>query len=181
MIRLRAMIGLVVVMLACTTLPADAAKRSDAPRTDPESVRIPYVSPPASNDHVVVPGQRMGNLTLGMTAQQVLDILGPPQPIPWTAGVMEYRWPRVSVFLRGSDQRVIELHFSDVAYRIDGGLTFDSTRRQVVATLGRPNLIWHAFDNEVYWYQSGLAMTFTKTDDTINSLYVCANPGVCYQ
>jgi hypothetical protein len=117
-----------------------------------------------------------------MGAQDALPALGPPlmpQPAPW-GGASEYRWPHVSVFLRNSDQKIIEIKLSDTDYRLDSGLTFDATRGDVVQKLGRPNLIWNDHGRQFYWYRSGLAMTFTNTDDTIDSLSVCADAGVCF-
>jgi hypothetical protein len=175
--------SLILALAAMALAPAAlAASRSDAPRIHADAVQIPSVSPPSNEDRLVVPGQRAGKLTLGMSAQQVLDIMGPPAmaaAIGWVGGVSEYRWPHASVFLRDSDQKVIEISLSDVAYHIDGGLTFDSTRAQVLAAYGRPDMIWHMYNREHYWWRTGISMTFTTTDDTVNSLQVCAHAGVC--
>jgi hypothetical protein len=94
-------------------------------------------------DNLIVPGQRIGQAALGMSAKALIDSLGAPREstkLPERT-VNEFR-DGITVVVRDSDLRVISIGTADAWYTTPEGIRAGSTELEVRAQLaGTPQVV----------------------------------------
>lgn len=159
-----AILAVVVVIAGCSSAP-------------------PLPPPPAQphyNDHLVVPGKRIGSVSIGMTAKQVLDVMGSPlQTYRFTDGA-NYRYSgNFYVLVDDATQQVWRAAIEDYSYQTKEGFGVGQTELEMRAKLGNPDSstnIGNGFPPTYrYCYKNGLAV-YTAPDGKIWRLSIF-NPG----
>jgi len=81
----------------------------------------------ASNDNLIVPGERVGRVFLGMTTAQLYRVMGEPtNTVAYNAGGFRYEWRDLSVIVNRSST-VTWMITSGSTYSLAGGVTVGSS------------------------------------------------------
>jgi len=117
---------------------------------------------PAIRDSQVVPGVRIGPLSVGMTASQLLEVMGAPNSENTTNYGHQYWWNDLSATVYARDGLV---HWvsdnSQGRYRLNNGIRQNSTLLEVRAQLPQPDHVDHYRGSppwESWCYDSGLEL-----------------------
>ncbi|MDQ7851314.1 MAG: trypsin-like peptidase domain-containing protein, partial [Armatimonadota bacterium] len=144
--------------------PSSPAPPAPAPTPEPTPVAA---RPPAPNDRVIVPGDRVGIVRIGDSLDEVIRTLGevptaagsqrPGQPSGW----IRYQWRnRVYAYVE-KDKRVIteagvwapnSREIAQPPFRTSEGLGLGSTESQVVAAFGSPTRRLQGTRHVIYIY-----------------------------
>lgn len=119
-------------------------------------VHLPMVQAQTLNDHLIVPSKRIGPMTLGMSATELVQIMGSPSSkLPGDVDV--YSWRDMSATVTKSGLWTTQICTSSPTYLTTQGLHVGSTDRSVVASLGNPNYSrvfnawWGPSYSNLYW------------------------------
>ena len=95
------------------------------------------------NDQKLVPGQRIGNLVIGMSDKQVYQLLGDPQMTGDAAHGFTYAYQPafVSVYTYEATQQVEEIATSNQAYSTAEGVQVGGTMLSLRSNYGEPDKI----------------------------------------
>ncbi len=158
-----------------------ASPAPPAPAPTPEPTPVAAARPPAPNDQVIVPGERVGIVRIGDGLDEVIRMLGevptasgserPGQPSGW----IRYQWRnRVYAYVE-KDKRVITeagvwapnpREIAQPPFRTSGGIGLGSTESQVVAAFGAPTRRQHGTRHVIYIYSSrGIAFFIGTSAD----------------
>jgi hypothetical protein len=91
---------------------------------------------PLQGDRLIVPGQRCGDIKVGMTIQEIEAAWGPPSTT--NPAVHLYQWAAKGVGVTGQRGRVVAITLSTGDYVTRQGLKVGSLRSEVLAALGQP-------------------------------------------
>lgn len=136
------------------------------------------------NDYEIVPGERIGAVSIGMTSQQLLEAMGQPVTTVPQGGLNGYKYePGDLVALVDNDtQRVFSVSARS-PYELNGGdLKSGQSELSMRATLGNPQSSRNIGNDEIpyflYCYTKGVSVhVMNGTIDTISIFY----PGnVCW-
>ncbi len=152
-------------------LTACAETESEGPQTVAEqeamsqrlnSFSLPNINPPRYDDKLIVPGQRAGNIFLGMTTAELWHVAGYPKDVIQEVGVTaQFHYSDFRVRVRDSDQRVVGIRVYGRSHSIGRSVMLGSTRSRLVAALGDPDDTWSWVDGDTnYFWRSGLAVAF---------------------
>jgi hypothetical protein len=92
-----------------------------------------------NSDHLVVPGDRIGPVSLGMTPKAVFQLLGPPNTTIGSA--LLWRYGDTSFFVRADDthQRVVQVAiYNDASFHTAEGARYGSTLQELDRIWGSP-------------------------------------------
>lgn len=137
-------------------------------------------------DQLIVPGDRVGPIYLGMPLRQVLEVLGDPQQsLEWGQDGfpgMLYQWGNdwrtgsngarylaradITVTVRNADQRVRAIGVLTPAYRTREGLTVGVSGARVLANLGPPSEKRSLQYGLQYCYRQGIHFGLDQTGGT---------------
>ena len=119
-------------------------------------VHLPMAQAQTLNDHLIVPSKRIGPMMLGMSATELVQIMGSPSSkLP--EGVDLYSWRDMSATVTKSGLWTTQICTSNPTYLTAQGLHVGSTDRSVVASLGNPNYSrlfnawWGPSYSNLYW------------------------------
>ena len=103
-------------------------------------VVLPTPTAAPSFDRVIVPGQRMGPVSLGMSGAQLLQALG--SPVESHSSFSDGTWNRfsngLSAFVRHSDTRVSMIVTGEDGYATAQGAGIGSSELEIRTRLGTP-------------------------------------------
>ena len=107
--------------------------------------------PPSTNDNLIVPGERVGNVRIGMSLAELFNVKGAPGktiPIPNTEAT-SYNYDGLTV---GADDRVYWIIAHDPRYRTGYGVATGSEQIFARGTYGEPKCVVTRGDETVYDY-----------------------------
>ena len=116
-------------------------------------------SPPTTPifDKLIIPGERIGPISLGMPQADVLKILGtPPKSSIHTDGHSRYYYADLTVFI-SRDSRVLRILTNSPEYATAGGIRVGMTEPEVRAKLGKPKSVIDP-GSSLLWYTYGSAL-----------------------
>jgi hypothetical protein len=98
------------------------------------------------DDNVIVPGQRLGLVTLGMTPDALLQALGPPDSSRGpSANRIQHRYNGrgLFVYVNVKSNRVDGVGTSDGRYRTARSVRVGASELELVSAQGAPKWRWH--------------------------------------
>lgn len=114
-----------------------------------------------ADDKLIVPGFRIGKWTLDMTMAKLVQMNGPAQSTPWTAGgadlkdgIWRHTWGHLSLraFTQGrTEQRIVALVAMDVTYKTAKSVGPGASKESVEAAYGKPTAVTMPFATEPRW------------------------------
>lgn len=132
------------------------------------------------NDHLIVPWQRIGPMSLGMSATELAQMMGSPSS--WRPGEVElYSWRDLTATVTKNGLWATQICTFNPTYMTAQGLHVGSTDLSIVAALGKPNYSrvfsawWGPSYSNLYW--PGLMMSVhLKGYDNNHSVWkICVN------
>jgi hypothetical protein len=139
----------------------------------------------AQNDHLIVPQERIGPIALGMTANELIHVMGEPMNTkrgPLDRGVDVYNWKNdLSATITKDGLYVTQICTFSPTYATVQGVRTGSTDLSVAALLGQPrnwrvhSAWWGPSYTDLYW--PGLMISIhRKGFDTNHMVWkVCVN------
>jgi hypothetical protein len=131
-----AVAGVLLTLTACEMIPLE--------REEPTALK--------SSDHIVVPGDRIGPVSLGMSPKAVFQLLGQPN---WTgSSAFLWRYGDSSFFVRVDDahQQVVQVAvYNDASFHTAKGARYGSTLRDLDQIWGAP----YKMDSYDFWPSRG--------------------------
>lgn len=144
----------------------------------------PLPAPPKElppDDSLIVPGNRIGSVAIGMTSKQLLKAKGSPSssPMRYTdAANYSYDQLRYSVVVDDATQQVWRIATSDGRYRTVEGVGVGQTELEMRADLGNPDQTKDmGNDTFLYCYDKGLAIYIAQNKIIQASVFIPG--GVC--
>jgi len=161
------------------TLAACATPKKSEPDAQPKAAPSPAVEVPI-RDRIVVPGERVGPILLGMSLTRLVEVIGEPvsssaSHIPSGRNALLYRYadPDASpdgallVMVRETDQTVYSIQIDGIeSFQTREGVRHGSSEALVRASFGKPQSVQESRSGEiprVYCYLSGLAIRLNTT------------------
>lgn len=158
-----------------TAMVALAACASSPPLPPPPSTE------PTFNDYLIVPGVRIGSVSIGMTGKQLLDVMGSPESaLNYTDGAA-YHYPgNFGVVLENATQQVVRVTATESSYETKDGLKTGQTELEMRTMLGNPDETINAGNDQNPYYRNcydkkGMAV-YVDWNGKIGSISVF-NPG----
>jgi len=147
----------VLLLTACASTPTDS-KMSLSPE------RIASLL--AANDNIVVPGERVGAVFLGMTDQQLYKKLGEPTKAMTSPGTVAYMYPTLLVDVDPVTHKVWEINTTNGRYSTAEGITIGSSSLAVHTQLvGSYILRSLGGDKTLNDYANGLTVMLDSNGD----------------
>jgi hypothetical protein len=108
-------------------------------------------APPDLNDDLVVPGERVGPIVLGMPLSQLLAVLGTPQTTTPIAGsaAASYSWPGLTV---AAHETVYWIIATDPRYRTASGVSPGVEHIVARAAMPKPDCVATRTETTLYDY-----------------------------
>ena len=145
-----------------------------------------FAAPPSAaaeipiRDKIVIPGERVGPILLGMSLHKLIEVVGEPvsssaSHIPSGRNALLYRYadPDASpegallIMVREADQTVYSIQIDKIeGFQTREGVRYGSSEALVRASFGKPQSIQESRPGEVaraYCYLSGLALRLNAT------------------
>ena len=145
-----------------------------------------FAAPPSAaaeipiRDKIVIPGERVGPILLGMSLHKLIEVVGEPvsssaSHIPSGRSALLYRYadPDASpegallIMVREADQTVYSIQIDKIeGFQTREGVRYGSSEALVRASFGKPQSIQESRPGEVaraYCYLSGLALRLNAT------------------
>jgi hypothetical protein len=121
----------------------------------------------ASNDNLIVPGERVGRVFLGMTTSQLYRVMGDPiNSMAFNSGGFRYEWRDLDVIVSQS-KTVTWITTSGSTYSLSGGVTVGSSALALQSN--RPPPAFSKAENASrtsYCYSDGLGVD-TNTNNVV--------------
>jgi hypothetical protein len=111
---------------------AAACQAGPAPGSPPEAAPSPIF------DHAILPGQRVGPMSLGMTADALLQVEGKPESREDRLDEIEYRYPDFNVIVNAGTMRVARILVTSGEYALEVGASVGMKDGEVVLLVGGP-------------------------------------------
>ena|ERR1039457_4347804 len=119
----------------------------------------------AINDNTIVPGDRIGQVFLGMTEDQLYQRLGEPSKTQTASGTVDYVYPSLNVNVDAITHKVWEIDMQNPAYSTVEGISIGSSglalRTKIREQYTQRSLA--SFTNNDY--PSGLTVTLNSIGD----------------
>ncbi|HSN18352.1 MAG TPA: hypothetical protein VLV87_09075 [Gammaproteobacteria bacterium] len=132
-----------------TALIALAACASSPP------LPAPPATEPTFNDYVIVPGVRIGSVSIGMTGKQLLDVMGSPQSALNYSDGAAYHYPgNFGVVLVNATQQVVRVTASESSYQTQEGLKTGQTDLEMRTILGNPDETINVGNDQSPYYRN---------------------------
>ena len=172
--------ALLLILTACAT---SKKAEPDAPNAaPPAAAEIPI------RDKIVIPGERVGPILLGMSLRKLVEVAGEPvsstaSHIPSGRSALLYRYadPDASpdgvllVMVREADQTVYSVQIDRIeGFQTREGVRYGSSEALVRASFGKPQSVQESRAGEIpriYCYLIGLAVRLNATGN-VESLTV---------
>ena len=124
-----------------------------------ESAR-PLAAPKGApvRDTLIVPGERVGPIALGMSSSALLETMGPPdESVRFSDGVgATFKSAGLYANVLDTTQQVFAIHVNDERYATKEGLKLGSSEMEVRAKLGAPTRHVLQSDDGVHPYENRL-------------------------
>ena len=147
-----------LILVACAT----GGDVRTAQRSDQDAAKIM-----ASNDNLIVPGERVGRVFLGMTTSQLYRVMGDPiNSMAFNSGGFRYEWRDLDVIVSQS-KTVTWITTSGSTYSLSGGVTVGSSALALQSN--RPPPAFSKAENASrtsYCYSDGLGVD-TNTNNVV--------------
>jgi len=124
-----------------------------------------FISPTASaqvaNDHLIIPGERVGPISLGMSTQDLYKALGEPtQSVTGNDGTWaSYSWQDLTVQTDLPSGKVSHISVSGPSYSIDNNLRVGASELALRANLPNPqSTTAQTPESKLFCYAAGLAV-----------------------
>jgi outer membrane protein assembly factor BamE (lipoprotein component of BamABCDE complex) len=134
------------------------------------------------NDHLIVPWQRIGPVTLGMTADDVVRVLGEPTQKNQRSFVTVYYWKDdLTVTVKAEDSYVTEICALSPDYATARGLRPGMSDTSVTALMGEPQSShvyrgwWKLSYIKLFWGGLMVSVPLTGFDNNHSVQSVCVN------
>jgi hypothetical protein len=143
-----------------------------------------YEHAQAQNDHLIVPWQRIGPIELGMTAADLIRILGEPTQTSRgpPGGISVYSWKNdLSVYIKMDGSYVTQICALDPAYATTNGVHPGATNLSVAALLGQPKSSrvyrgwWKLSYTNLYWPGLMVSIPLAGFEKNNSVRMVCVN------
>lgn len=144
-------VGLRLILVASLALllVATLAELQDAPATPTE---LPPVTESSTLDQLIIPGTRIGPLTLGLPVGQANEVLGQAQLRPRENGIV-HLYEKYGLVVFSEQDRIVSVTVRSPAFKTRAGVGVGSDVDAVLNTLGReyemagkpPDYILHNF------------------------------------
>ena len=99
----------------------------------------PVMAAPAPNDNLIVPGERVGPIALGMTEAQLAAAMGGPGEVLHQGPVTTYSWGQVTAEIADNSPGVETITVNDPRYDTPGHVRVGLAAPAAAAVLGQPN------------------------------------------
>jgi hypothetical protein len=126
------------------------------------------------DDNLIVPGERVGRVFLGMTEEQLYKRMGTPDQLPPGTGVtnlngeamITYIWGDLIAYVQPSTHKVLMIHVQRVGggirYATTEGVALGTSELEMKSKLGPPawgpNRVYTDRDVNQYCFSSGLQL-----------------------
>jgi hypothetical protein len=94
---------------------------------------------PAPNDNLIIPGERVGPIALGMTEAQLTAAMGGPGEVLHQGPVTTYSWGQVTAEIADNSPGVETITVNDQRYDTPGHVRVGLAATAAAAVLGQPN------------------------------------------
>jgi hypothetical protein len=150
-----------LVLLGCATTDRTVSAAPPSPEVVARLLAV--------NDSLVVPGQRIGPVFLGMTEQQLYQKLGAPNETMTGSATVNYEYPTLQVCVDATTHLVWEIDTHTSGYSTVEGITLESSglavRAQLVGNHGTRSLPGGITYQD---YSSGLTVTLNGRGNVSN-------------
>jgi hypothetical protein len=102
------------------------------------AVAGPVMAAPASNDNLIVPGERVGPIALGMTEAQLAAAMGGPGEVLHQGSATTYSWGQVAAEIGDNSRGVEMITVNDPRYDTPGHVHVGLAAPAAAAVLGQP-------------------------------------------
>jgi hypothetical protein len=109
-----------------------------------------------SSDNLIVPGQRIGRITIGMPVAEVYAVLGAPTKTFKLESQTQYLYSDVNVIIEDSTQQVGLAGAVSSKYKTREGVGIGSADIEVRAKLGNFSTVKQIPNGAAYCYQSAM-------------------------
>jgi hypothetical protein len=103
------------------------------------AVAGPVMAAPAATDNLIVPGQRVGPIALGMTQAQLAAAMGSPGEVLHQGSATTYSWGQVAAEIGDNSPGVDLITVNDPRYDTPGHVHVGLAAPAVAAVLGQPD------------------------------------------
>ena len=103
------------------------------------AVAGPVMAAPAATDNLIVPGQRVGPIALGMTQAQLAAAMGSPGEVLHQGSATTYSWGQVAAEIGDNSPGVDLITVNDPRYETPGHIRVGLASLAAAAVLGQPN------------------------------------------
>ena len=103
------------------------------------AVAGPLLAAPAPNDNLIVPGERVGPIALGMTEAQLAAAMGGPGEVLHQGPATTYSWGQVAAEIGDTLPGVGMITVNDPRYDTPGHVHVGLAAPAAAAVLGQPN------------------------------------------
>ena len=103
------------------------------------AVAVAVMAAPATSDNLIVPGERVGPIALGMTEAQLAAAMGGPGEVLHQGTVTTYSWGQVAAEIADSSPGVDLITVNDQRFDTPGHIHVGLAAPAVPAVLGQPN------------------------------------------
>lgn len=137
----------------------------------------PLPAPPLQPvfDSLIVPGQRVGPVSLGMSGAQLLQAVGSPTRSNHIGDVTAVSFSNgISANVRDSDNRVTTASTSDERYSTPGGVHSGISEFEVRTRLGSPAGVLDDATTDRYLCYPGMWFGITRGTNRVNMITVTA-------
>lgn len=136
----------------------------------------------AENDHLIVPWQRIGPVALGMTAEDVVRVLGEPTQKNRRSSVTVYYWKdNLTVTVKADGSYVTEICALSPDYATAQGLRAKMSDTSVTALMGEPQNShvyrgwWKLSYVKLFWGGLMVSVPLAGFDNDHSVQSVCVN------
>jgi hypothetical protein len=103
------------------------------------AVSGPVMAAPATSDNLIVPGERVGQIALGMTQAQLAAAMGSPGDVLHQGSATTYSWGQVAAEIGDNSPGVDLITVNDLRYDTPGHVHIGLAAVAAAAVLGQPN------------------------------------------
>ena len=103
------------------------------------AVAGPVTAAPAATDNLIVPGERVGPIALGMTQPQLAVAMGSPGEVLHQGGATTYSWGQVAAEIGDNSPGVDLITVNDPRYETPGHIRVGLAALAAAAVLGQPD------------------------------------------
>jgi hypothetical protein len=156
--------------LALAFVLSGCASTSSVPDASPSPDRVAILL--AADDNLIVPGERVGPVFLGMTEQQLYHKLGEPTRTRTAPGTVNYSYPTLQVDVDAVTHKVWEIDPSGSRYSTAEGVAEGSSSLAVRTQLVGPYSNRSVPGYTIHDYANGLTVWVVDSTGKVSGLSV---------